>query len=127
MEDLIIAATQSSPEICFKAKENRLSIQGKSYIENTAVFYAPVFAWLKSYLNDPQSQNIEVTTELIYFNSSSFKAYMNIFEMMEEAAEAGKKHITVNWRYDQENEMALEYGEEFQSDMKTVIFNLVEL
>ena len=127
MEDLIIEPTQSSPEIRFNAKENRLYIQGKSYIENTAKFYGPVFSWLETYLNAAKSKAIEVTIELIYFNSSSFKVYMNVFDMLEEAVEDGENDITINWRYDEENEMALEYGEEFQEDLSAVTFNLVEI
>ena len=98
-----------------------------NYIENTAKFYDPVFTWIEKYLDALNPRNIEVNLEIIYFNSSSFKVFMNNFQLLEEAAEEKKNNITINWRYDPENEMALEYGEELQEDLEAVQFNLVEI
>jgi hypothetical protein len=63
--------------------------------------------------------------EIIYFNSSSSKALMNFFDLLDEAVAAGRK-IAVNWIYDAGNESALEYGEEFKEDLESLEFNLVE-
>ncbi|MGM0593180.1 MAG: SiaC family regulatory phosphoprotein, partial [Pseudomonadota bacterium] len=59
-------------------------------------------------------------------NSSASKGLMNIFDMLDEAAEEGRT-VTVNWRSHPENEMAIEYGEEFEEDLENITFNMVEL
>lgn len=126
MEELIIEATKSFPYIHFDHAGNRLEIKGESYPENAAKAYAPMFAWLEEYLMGLQDEMVRVDLEITYFNSSSSKILMNFFDMLEDAAQAGKK-IVVNWYYHEDNETALECGEEFMEDMDLVEFNLREI
>ena len=124
MEKLEISETKSSPEINFNSETNILSIKGESYPENTTLFYEPVFKWLESYMNTI-IEKATVNIELIYFNSSSSKVLMDLFEFFEDHCEEGK-NIIVNWIYDEDNDAALEYGEEFAEDVESLTFNLVE-
>ena len=126
MEKLLIEATKSSPFIRFDHAEHTLEIRGESYPENAAKAYAPMFAWLEEYLQGLQDEVVRVDLEITYFNSSSSKILMNFFDMLEDAAQAGKK-IVVNWHYHEDNETALECGEEFMEDMELVEFNLREI
>ena len=125
MENLEIAATKSSPEVMFNASEHTLSIVGESYPENTTLFYEPVFAWIEKYMDTVDEEEVTVNIELIYFNSSSSKVLMDLFEILEDLSDEGK-NITVNWIYDEDNEASLEYGEEFEEDIESLTFNLVE-
>lgn len=125
MENLIIAKTTATPGIHFDYASGVLELRGESYPENTAAFYAPVFEWLKNFLNSGKEAALTVNLEIIYFNSSSSKALMNFFDLLEAAAKAGRK-VIVNWIYAKGNEGALEYGEEFKEDLDTLEFNLVE-
>ncbi len=125
MNSLIIEATKYTPEIFFDCEKHTLGIRGKSYPENTSVFYQPVFEWLEEYLENIGDQNITVNMELIYFNSSSSKVLMDFCDVLDEAGSDGK-HITLNWIYEEDDEDALEFGEEFQEDLESVTFNLVE-
>ena len=126
MEELIIEATKSFPFVHLDPTENTLEIRGESYPENAAKMYAPVFAWIEEYLKGLQHEVVRIDFEITYFNSSSSKILMNFFDMLEDAAENGKK-IVVNWYYHEDNETALECGEEFQEDMELVEFNLREI
>lgn len=125
MENLNIIATKSSPEINFNAQSNILSIVGESYLENTTQFYADIFKWIEEYFSIIEGQNVVVNIELIYFNSSSSKVLMDLFDMLEEYSK-NCKSIEVNWIYDAENDASLEYGEEFAEDIESLTFNLVE-
>jgi hypothetical protein len=125
MENLIIEKTTATPEIHFDYASATLALRGESYPENTAEFYAPVFEWVRNFLSSGNEIAMTVNLEIIYFNSSSSKALMNFFDLLEEAAEAGRK-IAVNWIYAAGNEGALEYGEEFKEDLDVLEFNLVE-
>ncbi len=125
MENLEITATKSSPEINFNASTCTLAMTGESYPENTSLFYEPVYQWLDDCLASLDTQQLVFNIELIYFNSSSSKVLMDLFDTLEDASDEGK-NIVVNWIYDEENDSALEYGEEFSEDMEALTFNLVE-
>jgi Domain of unknown function (DUF1987). len=125
MNNLLIEKTQSTPTIQFDMVSNVLKISGESFPENTAKFYSPVLEWLRGYIEQLDSAT-EVTMEfdIIYFNSSTSKIFMTIFDMLESAVENGKK-VCVNWRYDEKNETAFECGEEFKEDLDVLPFNLI--
>jgi hypothetical protein len=125
VENLAIEATKSSPYVHFDASAGLLEIRGKSYPENAAKFFAPIFSWLKEFLSNAEVQLVTVDMEMIYFNSSSSKALMNVFEILEEAASSGK-HVVVNWLYHEDNDTILEAGEEFKDEVSSLRFNLVE-
>ncbi|MBF0464225.1 MAG: DUF1987 domain-containing protein [Nitrospirae bacterium] len=125
MQELAIDATKSTPRIFFDKDKKILEIKGESYPENTSEFYDPFFKWLYKHLEGLNEESFTVNIELIYFNSSSSKILMNLFDRLEENAEGGK-NIAVNWIYDKKNESSLEYGEEFKEDLTTLKFNLVE-
>jgi hypothetical protein len=127
MDNLLMAASKSTPGVCFDAQANILEIKGESYPENASKFYAPLFAWLGGYLDQVSPEApVVVNLEIIYFNSSSSKALMNIFDLLSQAAAAGRQ-VVVNWRYHAQNESALECGQEFSEDVGGVVFNLVEI
>jgi len=122
MENLEIAPTRRTPEISFDCKNHMLAIRGKSYPSNISECYGPVFSWLKKYLGNLGEEECTVNIELIYFNSSSSKALLDFFLMLEEAG----KNIVVNWIYDEDDEDNMEYGEEFQDDLGDLPFRLIE-
>lgn len=123
MHPLEIPATTSSPAITFIPTMGTLSIRGESYPENCGTFYKPLFEGLEAYLADPTTPPLALDMEIIYFNSTSSKAFMTLFDMLDEAAEAGRD-ITVTWRYHEDNDIAMECGEEFQEDVSSLTFRL---
>ena len=125
MEKLEIKATKYTPEILFDFESNQLSIRGKSYPENTAEFYAPVFDWLEAYLGQLKDQEASVDMEIHYLNSSSSKVLLDFFDLMEDATEEGKQ-ISINWIYEEDDEDSQEFGREFQEDFDTLNLNLIQ-
>jgi hypothetical protein len=125
MEILFIEGTKSSPKVRFDPATGVLEISGKSYPENAPKFYGPIFEWLHEYLDTGRTQSTQVILEIVYFNSSSSKALLNILDLLDQAARNGKK-IVIDWRYHPENETALECGEEFAEEVHAASFNLVE-
>jgi len=126
MQNLMIKATKDSPEINFDCSTHVLEIKGKMYPEDAGKFYAPVFQWLNGYLDQLEDQECVVNLEIIYFNSSSSKALMNIFDLLDDAAANGK-NITVNWKYREADENILDSGEEYQEDVENLTFNLIQI
>lgn len=124
MDKLIIEKTSSTPYINFGGSTDKLIMAGESFPENAAKFYAPVLDWLKGYIAEVDDQEVIVEFEIIYFNSSTSKILMMLFNLLDAAVEGGK-NIVVNWRCDARNETAIECGEEFKEDLENVPFNIV--
>lgn len=124
MNNLVIEGSEATPEINFDYASGVLHISGESYPENTAQFYAPVFKWVTEYLERDDDKAMTLNMEVVYFNSSSSKAFMNLLDLLAESADLGRK-VVVNWIYDVKNESGQEYGEEFKEELQSLEFNLV--
>jgi hypothetical protein len=122
MENLKLEATQYTPEISLDTS-GVISLTGKSYPENTFEFYAPVMEWLETYFDGHAAEKTVVNMEIIYFNSSSSKLFFDFFDLLEDNRE--KHKIEINWIYDNENESAMEAGEDFIEDFEALKINLV--
>ena len=122
MDTLTIEASKYTPSIVMDPNKGTIEIRGKSYPENTFEFYKPVMVWLEEYFQSPAPQTT-LTMEIIYFNSSSSKFFYDLLDFLE--AHRHQTDLTVNWVYDEENESALEAGEEFMEDFENLPFNLV--
>ncbi|MCG8570849.1 MAG: DUF1987 domain-containing protein [Spirochaetes bacterium] len=115
MDNLYIEPTRSSPEVNFDDQQCILSINGKSYPENAAKFYEPVLSWIKSYINE-LNQELTIEIYISYLNTSSSKIFISLFDYLEDEYKKGKG-IVIKWYYEEENDIALECGEEFKEDL----------
>ncbi len=125
MENLIIEETKYTPSIKLDAVKGTIELIGKSYPENTFEFYKPMMEWVENYFDGKEAEKTVINLEIIYFNSSSSKLFFDFFDLLEEAHNNGK-NVEVNWIYDEENESALEAGEDFKEDFEELKFNLVK-
>lgn len=126
MQDLVIEATETTPAIRFLVMPRVLEIRGESYPENSAAFYAPIYEWLEDFLQEQHDVDIQVIFEVSYFNSSSSKVFLDLFDLLSESSLNGN-NISVDWRYHKDNEMGKEYGEDFQEEVQAIAFRLVEV
>ena len=124
MENLMIAATERSPEVEFDFAAGRLSLKGESYPEDASAVFGPIFAALEQFVAEAEGREIQFDFNLIYFNSSSAKALMNMFQLLDRAAQDGVR-VAVNWFYAPDDETMQEFGEDFSEDLEHVTFNLV--
>lgn len=123
MDNLMIEATQYTPEINLDAENGIISMVGKSYPENTFDFYKPMMDWLENYFDGHARPKTVLNMEIIYFNSSSSKLFFDLFDVLDESKH--NHEIEINWIYDEENESALEAGEDFVDDFEHLKINLV--
>lgn len=124
MKNLHIEATKYTPEVNFNASTGILNITGKSYPENTFEYYKPVISWLEEYFKNLNDEKVVINLDLEYLNSSSLKAYFDLFDILEIAHDEGKS-IDVNWIYDEDNDISEETGEDFIADFKNLNIKLV--
>lgn len=125
MKNLIIEATKSSPSVRLNAETRIIDISGESYPENAAKFYAPIVDWLDTFFSLTDHSPITVNITLHYFNSSSSKILMDIFDRLDKAHIHGIP-VTVNWRCHEENDTAIECGEEFKKEIEHINFHMIE-
>ncbi|MFA6137674.1 MAG: DUF1987 domain-containing protein [Sulfurimonas sp.] len=123
MENLKLEATKYTPEISLDMS-GVMSFVGKSYPENTFEFYSPVIEWIEAYFDGHAAERTVVNMEILYFNSSSSKLFFDFFDLLEEASV--NNVIEINWIYDEENESALEAGQDFLDDFEALKINLVK-
>ena len=57
----------------------------------------------------------------VYFNSSTGKVLIHLFDILEDAAERGIA-VTVNWLFDEDDDTRRTWGEEFAEDLEAVQF-----
>jgi hypothetical protein len=114
MNDLNIPNTQSTPSIVTDSKGGTLSMRGDSYPENSFELFDPVMQWVEDFLKDA-TRPLDLQLELQYLNTSSVRALMDIFDLLENAHNAGGK-VSVTWYYDSRNERVGELAEEFKED-----------
>ncbi|CAK0779313.1 SiaC domain-containing protein [Azospirillaceae bacterium] len=126
MENFCIPRTDRSPEIQFDYGRSVLTLRGESYPENVAAFYGPLFALLENFFNQNSPKFITVNIELFYFNSSSAKALMNLFLLLERATENGNS-VVINWHVVEDDDTIREFGEEFAEDIEGIPFHIVTL
>lgn len=114
MNNLRIESTQSTPSIFADAQAGTVAMRGDSYPENSFELFSPVMQWVEDYLRDADHA-LTLNLHLLYLNTSSVKAMMDIFDILEEAHREGRQ-VAVNWYYDEQNERVAELAEEFKED-----------
>ena len=125
MERLVIGQTASTLGVDFDPQNAILIMHGESYPENAFNFFTPITSWLDTYLESLEpGAEVRMDLDIVYFNSSSSKVLMNIFDALEEAASEGI-NVSITWRHHIENEISEECGEEFAEELNAARFELL--
>jgi hypothetical protein len=105
MEQLLLAPTNSTPEIKFLMDGNLL-IKGRSLPEDTAKFYDPLHVWI----DNCSIENVCITICLDYMNSSSSQ---QISKFLQQASQNKYfRTCMVKWYYEEGDEDNLDFGKE---------------
>ena len=116
MEPLIIIEGQSTPKIVLDKANEKFEISGNSLPEDVLGFYSPIFNWFEEYIKQP-NRKTELHIKLMYFNSSSSKAILDILNILEEAVVKGFG-VEIFWYYLEIDEDMLSTGKEFEGMLK---------
>ena len=124
MNNIKVEATERSPEIDFNFVTNHFAIRGESYPEDVSDFFGEIMKQFYDYVSELTDTDITFTFELIYFNSSTAKVLMGLFDRLDEIAENDNK-VIINWCFEEDDDNMEELGEEFGEDLENAEFNLV--
>ncbi|MBL6958441.1 MAG: DUF1987 domain-containing protein [Rhodospirillales bacterium] len=123
MENLKIEGTDRAPEVDFNFENNTFALRGESYPEDITAFYGSVLDKLDEHLSSQNGATIRFDFELIYFNSSTAKVLMGLFETLDEAAENGNE-VLITWTFEADDDNMEEMGEEFSEDLEHAKFEM---
>jgi hypothetical protein len=127
MKNLIIEAVPDSPFfpiVNFNAETGICELAGESYMEETYKFYSPLIEWLKQYISEV-NKPLVMNVKLSYFNTSSSRLILDIFELISKYKSDGGK-ANVNWYYDKEDPDMKDEVEDFRVEADLEI-KLIEL
>ena len=123
MDNIKIEASERAPAVDFDFAANTFSLSGESYPEDVTAFYGPLVEKLETHLDGLDGGAVTFNFAFIYFNSSTAKVLMGLFDTLDEAAEGGNT-VTINWSYEADDDNMEELGEEFAEDLEHATFNL---
>lgn len=133
MKSLEIDATDYSPKISFNTRNNIFEIEGSSRPENPAEFYDYIVKWVENYGKHLSWNNREISRDKIilkvklhYFNSTSAKHLLILFEKFNEIVSSYGVPVDLSWYYDEMDSSMEERGEEYKSLLTNVNFHLIE-
>jgi hypothetical protein len=114
VKNINVPASQSTPAIQGDWQAGVLKMQGDSYPENAFELFGEIIQWVDDFLAQSVDP-LRLELQLLYLNTSSIKAMMDIFDLLEDAHVKGRA-VSVGWRYDKRNERLAELAEEFKED-----------
>lgn len=114
MDNLVITQSSSSPAISADWSTGVISMKGDSYPENSFELFQPLIDWVEAFLAQAD-RPLQLDLELVYLNSSSIRAMMDIFDQMEVAQKNGQS-VNARWTYEAANERVGQLAEEFRED-----------
>ena len=83
------------PNVDFNVESGVCTLSGKSYLEDTTQFYLPLLEWLDQYCTEV-NEPIEFNVRLSYYNTSSSRSILDIFDLLKLYEERGGR-VNVNW------------------------------
>jgi hypothetical protein len=116
-------ATHQTPAIDFNYEAHELSISGESWLEDAAKFWVPVLNSAREYLDAATNAKIKMDVQLSYLNTGSFKAMVQLYRSLDEAAKRGNA-VVFSWRYRMDDEMARGYGEDLEASVRTTALQI---
>jgi hypothetical protein len=123
MDTLEIKATETTPEIKFDFDNNYFLFGGESYPEHSDEFYRPILESIQQYSKNETEDSASFVFKLTYFNSSSARVLMKLFELIDEMAE--NKEIIIEWHYHEDDDTMEEFGDDFSDDIENAKFKLM--
>jgi len=125
MENLTFEGEEKLPRVDFDSQTGILTLYGRCVPEDSVSFFEPLMKWIDEYGKSPRTETI-VDIYLDYFNTSSSKLILNLFEKVKEMDVAGTSKVKVIWRCDEDDADLLEAGEDY-SAIVNIPFEIVKM
>jgi len=114
--------TGSTPYVLIDEEKGYMKLEGRFFHEKVTDIFKEINDWLNDYLTTDFGEFV-FNFELDYINSSASKLLFNMLLNLDKYA-SDKKKIIVNWISNENNEIMIEYGEDFREEMENLKFNI---
>jgi len=105
------------PNIVLNPQEKTYTISGDSLPEDIKVVYMPIVSWLKENCKAIE-HSIQLIVDLNYINSTSSKALMDVFVVLEEETINTQNPAEIFWKYDADDTDNEELGISYKEMLK---------
>ena len=122
--NITIEATDRTPQLQILFDQGQLKVKGESYPEDVATFYGPVIDAVHQLTTT--CADIAASFELVYVNSSSMKALYRIFEVLHQKKADGGT-VAIEWKFEEDDDVMQELGEDFQDRFPDLTFQMITL
>lgn len=122
MDKLFIKKERNTPEIIFDPGNKQFEVSGRCFPENSKKFFKPVLEWFDDFMTEADN-SIMLTFSFYYISSSSIISVLELIKRLDLLNDKGH-HITINWKYDEDDEDIRKIGEDYARITK-VPFRLV--
>ena len=123
MEPIIIDPTEETPKVVLDKGQGLFEIAGNSLPEDVLEFYNPILSWFNEYTSNP-NPTTSLVFNLEYYNTSSSKIFIRIFEKMRDLHRHGHA-VEIQWHFFEDDDDMLEAGEDYAENLK-LPFTLVK-
>ncbi len=96
-EAYTVIGNSNRPDVNFNAETGILELSGRSILENAGKFFEPIEFWIEEYLCQPAQKTLFIM-KLEYFNTTTSKFLLSLFERLELLYIAGKD-IEIHWHF----------------------------
>ena len=114
---LIIEGNIENPKIVLNPAEKTYAISGDSLPEDIKTVYMPVLNWFKEN-SKTIDHNIKLIVDLNYINSTSSKALMDVFVVLEQETIKTQYPAEICWKYDADDTDNEELGKSYKEMLK---------
>lgn len=111
--------TASTPYILIDEARSYMKWKGESFPENISRTYRGILDWVEAYMQKDFNEFV-FDCEMVYFNSSTSKVLFWLFEKMDQVGTV--KRVIVNWICSRDNDIMIEYGEDFRESFENLDF-----
>lgn len=103
------------PSVMFNEETGVCDIVGESYMEEAYKFYLPLINWIKEFIRE-KGQKIELNIRLVYFNTSTTKCLLDIFEILKYYKEELHGEVEITWFYDKDDPDMIDEVKDFEKE-----------
>jgi len=111
MKVLYLPPAEDTPEVLLEPRSKIQKISGRSYTENTEMFYIPIINWIEDYCALPDSE-VNLHFKYVYLNTSTVKILIHLFTKLEDFVLKGVP-VQIFWYYSFDDDDLLQTGKEF--------------
>ena len=122
-QNFFLAATSRTPEVSIDPDTHSAVMSGECYPEDTEKFFTELHRALSDYFAQGASL-LQLEIKLVYFNSSSARALMELMDSLEQRAADGAK-IEVRWFHDEDDDVTKEFVEDIAADYRNLDLVLI--